>query len=313
MKFLVVGLGPSGAILSAHIARAGHTVCGLDIWPEHTAAISEHGLRIEGVDHLHTHLHRVWNSPHEVEDLGFDYVVIAVKTPYLAQVVDQVSALSGAYEVVALQNGLDNEEYLARYFGPERVIRVVINYAGNVVQPGLIEMTFFHKPNNVGCLCGKKDCGHVSQLAGLLTEAGLDSEACNDIKRCTWRKAILNASLSPLSALLDMTMAQVMDCGETLRLVEAMLKESIVVAQAAGYDYGPEFYDFCLEYLARGGHHYPSMAVDMQSGRPTEIDYINGKIVYYGLQLNVPVPVNFTLTSLVKAREHAKHHFQVEQ
>ena len=120
--------------------------------------------------------------------------------------------------VVALQNGLDNEEYLARYFGPERVIRVVINYAGNVLRPSLIEMTFFHKPNNVGCLCGIKNCGHVSQLAGLLTEAGLDSEACNDIKRCTWRKAILNASLSPLSALLDMTMAQVMDCGDTLRL-----------------------------------------------------------------------------------------------
>ena len=80
------------------------------------------------------------------------------------------------------------------------------------------------------------------------------------------------------------------------------------MAQAAGYDYGPEFYDFCLEYLSRGGHHYPSMAVDMQASRPTEIDYINGKIVYYGLQLNVPVPVNFTMTSMVKAASMPSNH-----
>ena len=81
MKFLVVGLGPSGAILSAHVARAGHTVCGLDIWAEHVAAIRERGLSIEGVDYLQTPLSEVWTSPSEIEDLGFDYVVIAVKTP----------------------------------------------------------------------------------------------------------------------------------------------------------------------------------------------------------------------------------------
>ena len=55
-------------------------------------------------------------------------------------------------------------------------------------------------------------------------DAGLDSEATGDIRRYTWRKTILNAALSPISALLDMTMAQVMDCGDTLRTVEALLE-----------------------------------------------------------------------------------------
>jgi 2-dehydropantoate 2-reductase len=45
------------------------------------------------------------------------------------------------------------------------------------------------------------------------------------------------------------------------------------------------------------------MLVDLEHGLPTEIDFINGKIAAVGRKLSIPVPINATMTSLVKARE----------
>jgi 2-dehydropantoate 2-reductase len=176
-----------------------------------------------------------------------------------------------------------------------------------VREPGMIEMTFFHKPNQIGCICGERGvCPHSRTIADIMTSAGLDTEAVADIKQYTWRKTILNASLSAVSAVLGMTMQEIMTCTNSFHLVEKTLEECIEVAGAVGYDYGPGFYDHCLDYLGKAGHHKPSMLVDLERGQQTEIDYINGKIDSYGFELNIPVPVNSTLTELVKAREE-KH------
>lgn len=302
-RFLLVGLGPAGAILGAHLAGAGHSVHAVDVWDEHVKAVNGAGLKISGFASIKTPLVQCCTNFDGLNCREFDYVVVAVKTPVMPKVVSEIEQLPGDFKVVSLQNGLDNEDFLCGHFGKERVLRIVINYAGLFVSPGEIEMTFFHKPNFVGCICDEEGCLDGQHLAAMLTHAKLDTKATDDIKRFTWRKTILNASLSPVSSVMGLTMADVMDSKEGYQLVELLLKECIEVAKAAGYDYGDGFYNYCLDYLQRGGHHKPSMLIDLERGNPTEIDYINGKIDSYGYELNVPVPVNTVLTALVKAKE----------
>ena len=302
-RYLVVGLGPAGSILAAHLANAGAMVCGLDVCPEISRAIQQAGLRLTGFTAIESQLAQTCSAIDELEHREFDYVVIAVKTPFLAAAVQAIEQLEGQFKVVSLQNGLDNEEFLSRHFGKDRVLRIVVNYAGILNGPGNVEMTFFHKPNFVGCVCAEENCMDSQRLATELTAADLDTKSVDDIKRFTWRKTILNAALSPVSSVMGLTMAEVMNSKEGFQLVEMLLKECISVAQAAGYDYGEGFYDHCLDYLARGGHHKPSMLIDLENHNHTEIDYINGMVDSYGYQLNVPVPVNTVLTALVKARE----------
>jgi len=136
-----------------------------------------------------------------------------------------------------------------------------------------------------------------------MTESGLETEATDNIKLYTWKKAILNAGLSALTAILGWTMSQTMTNKESLQLVEMVLKESIEVAKADGYTFGDDFLETCLKYLGGAGPHKPSMLIDVEAGRHTEIDYINGRIAKLGEKLGVPVPVNTIFTTMVKARE----------
>jgi len=305
-SFLVVGAGPVGGIFGCHMAAAGHEVTVADPWREHAEAIRSSGIVLDDYKSLHGLPSRVVGSVAEASGESFDYVVVAVKTPHMPAVAASMKDLPGGYVVVSLQNGLDNEEYLAESCPAETVLRVAVNYAGNIAAPGSIHMTFFNKPNYVGCLCGEYECQHARELADLMTAAHLETKVSPDIKRHTWKKTILNAALGPVSAVMGMTMAEAMGCGDTARVVEDLLKECIDVARAAGYTYGDNFFEFCIDYLSRGGHHKPSMLVDLEKGRPTEIDFVNGKVVWYGNQLGVPTPINRTFVALIRAMESGR-------
>jgi len=304
-RFLVIGLGPVGGIFAASLTAAGYSVTGLDIWEDHVDGIDRNGLSIEGLVSIKSRLSQVCTSFGELEETAFDYVVIAVKASVMELVISQLGCLQGDFKVVSLQNGIDNEEFIGEHIGRDRTMRIVVNYAGTLVDAGRVRMTFFNKPNYVGCLCSGTNCSHARELAQIMTGAGLQAEATTNIKKCIWRKAILNAALTPVCALLDMTMAEVMSHHETFHVVEMILDECIRVAKARGYDFGQGFLDYCLDYLSRGGHHRPSMLRDLKRGLKTEIDFLNGKIVSHGRRLGVPVPVNTTLTAMVKAREAA--------
>jgi len=239
-----------------------------------------------------------------IKEKEFDYAAIAVKTPRLQEVEAVLKLFSSRFKkIVVLQNGLDNELYFANCFGRDRILRMVVNFAGNIVKPGEIKMSFFQKPNRLGCLCGRASCPSVNEFAKIMSEAGLDTEPVVDIKKYTWQKTILNSSITPLAALLDLTMSDVMVFPDTRNLVELMLKEAIAVAKADGYDFGEEFFDNSVNYLLNAGPHKPSMISDLKKGNPTEIDYINAKIVSYGKRYNVPVHYNTMMTMMVKARD----------
>jgi aldehyde:ferredoxin oxidoreductase len=66
---------------------------------------------------------------------------------------------------------------------------------------------------------------------------------------------------------------------------------------------GSGFYPYCIDYIKSAGHHKPSMLQDIEAGRRTEVDFINGKIAEYGAQAEVPTPYNTMIRGLVKALE----------
>jgi 2-dehydropantoate 2-reductase len=299
-KILVIGLGPCGGIIAAHLAANGHMLNGVDAWEKHAVAIRQDGLRIENLVSLHARFRELATR---LDGLSKTEAAYVVKTPNLRQVLLALKKFPGSYKIVLAQNGIDIEDQAADLFPRDRLLRMVLYYGGNIVSPGVIRMNFFQKPNYVGCLCGKSGCGHADEFARLMRGSALETDAVNDIEKYAWKKSVLNAILAPIAAVLGATMADVLHIDATRNLVEALLRESIQVGRAAGYDFGADFPIESLNFLQQAGHHKPSMLNDLENGDPTEIDHINGKIVEYAKKMAVPAPLNTAFVALVKARE----------
>ncbi len=303
-KIAIVGVGPVGGILGAFLSRAGHKVVLCDVLKGHLDAIRERGLKVFGVSEMTFKSDRLIQSVAELAEYPhIDTIVIATKASVMSQFIDEVKRVAGpGTRIISCQNGLDNEEYLAEIFGADNVLRMVVNFAGSLVKDGQIRMTFFNPPNYVGTLTKQAEQAGW-QLAELLSSVECETRFTPDIKRFEWEKVIVNAGLSAMCALTCKRMKDMMDFEPTELLVEELMREGIEVAQACGVTFEEDLFERCVRYLRKAGYHKTSMHHDIERGLPTEIDWLNGKIVERGKRVGIDTPYNYAITALVKGLE----------
>ena len=168
--------------------------------------------------------------------------------------------------------------------------------------PAHVRIAFHHRPHYIQELDPRSMDAAVG-ISEVFTACGLDTRHTDQIQHMVWRKAILNACMNPICAVTGKTMAEVINDPILYHLVDALIKEGVSVARANEFRLGSNFYPYCIHYIRNAGHHKPSMLQDIEAGRRTEVDYINGKIVEYGAQAGVPTPYNTMIRGLVKALE----------
>ncbi|MDI6707599.1 MAG: ketopantoate reductase family protein [Candidatus Thermoplasmatota archaeon] len=302
-KIGIIGAGPVGSILCAHLAKSKEDVALVDMLRERLDAIKKNGLNISGIVKMNAKIEKLCYSIAELDAFDADLIFVAVKASALKNVISELKKIyKPEMKVVSFQNGLDTEELIASAFGDENSLRAVINYAGILVSNENVKMTFFNKPNYIGVLSDKaRTTGKY--IANIMTKAGLDTEFTENIKKYVWEKTILNAAMSPVCALTKMTMKEAVKFEDTYKIAEELLKEGIAVAESCGYVFDSNFLENCILYLRKAGHHLPSMYHDLEKNRATEIDFLNKKIVEYGKKCNVPTPYNFAVTCLIKGLE----------
>ena len=304
-RFGIVGVGPVGSIMAAHLAKAGHNVTLVDILRAHMDEIKTNGLSITGFKEMNVPFSRA-NLCYGIDEMSgkdVDVVFISVKASVLPQILPILKQVAKpGMTFISLQNGLDNEDLIADVFGKENTLRIVVNYAGNLIDNGKVRMSFFNAPNYIGMIDPAAE-KKARTLAEVITAADLETAFTSDIKKYEWEKIILNAALSPVCALTRRTMKQMMEFGDTRGLAEAVLREGIEVAEANGIYFESGFLEHCMGYLDKAGHHRTSMHVDIEKKNPTEIGFINDKIVKYGKAKGIPTPYNSTIVSLIRGSE----------
>ncbi|HDJ28735.1 MAG TPA: 2-dehydropantoate 2-reductase, partial [Proteobacteria bacterium] len=140
-------------------------------------------------------------------------------------------------------------------------------------------------------------------IAAALSKGGLTTERTDDILDMVWRKSIMNACMNPVCAVTGMTMAEAMRDPIVFQLVDQLAKEAINVARANELNLGWEYYPYAINYMKNAGDHKPSMLMDIENKRRTEVDFINGKIVEYGKRVGMETPYNLMIRGLVKGLE----------
>jgi 2-dehydropantoate 2-reductase len=58
-----------------------------------------------------------------------------------------------------------------------------------------------------------------------------------------------------------------------------------------------------VQYLKKAGYHRTSMHQDIRRKVPTEVDWLNGRIVERARALGIETPYNFAITALIKGVE----------
>jgi len=302
----IIGLGPVGSILAAHLVGRGVDVVVEDIAKELLAKIRKDGLKVSGIRDLSAQVDKVVGSLAELAEFQPDIVFVATKACFLKSVLAELKPVcTPRMRVVSFQNGLDTECSIAETLEIETAYRVVINYAGNLVGPGNVRMNWVQPPNYVGAIRkGMYTTDETTKyIADVMTTCGLTTEEVSDVKRHIWEKTILNSALCSVCALTRQTMKEAMEFEFSRGLSVRVLEEGLAVAKADGYDFGEDALDRFTSYLEKGGAHKPSMLVDVENKRRTEVDFFSGAIVGYGERYGVGTPVNAVLTGLLKSLE----------
>jgi 2-dehydropantoate 2-reductase len=299
MRIAVIGCGAVGSLFAANLGTLDDVeVWAYDPWREHVDAINADGLRLSGAGEV-VGLVRATADPTELPacELG----IVATKSMHTSAA---IAATANAFEqgaVCSVQNGAGNEELIAEHV--REVIRGTTFPAGHILEPGHVGWD----------VKGDTDIGpfepspaamdKVEALADACTRAGMPTHALADARGAQWRKLIFNAASNPIAALTGRTHGQVAE-PPTRELALAVMAEGRAVSGAQGIvlDRSPEE---LFDHAARKDvayAHRPSMLQDVEAGRETEIDFLNGAIVAFGERYGVDAPLNRALTQLIKAR-----------
>jgi len=305
LKIGIVGLGPIGMILAVHFREAGCDVAVCDIIKEKLKLIKTDGIKLDGKIIKTALFNRIYSSVNELLQSDVDFVIFSVKANYDARIVEKIKLAPPAKKdinIVIAQNGIGGEKIFTEVFDESQIIRLVVNFAGNLKTLNSVNVTFFNPPNYVASVNDTRQ-ESAQWLASALNSVNMETKCVDSsiIKDKVWEKAILNCGLSALCAITKLTMKEAMALPETLELVRKAVKEGTDVAEAEGIRLKDNFMDFAMNYFGNAGHHYPSLAVDLMNKSETEIEFINQKIVEYGQKHHIPTDVNLSLTNIVKS------------
>jgi 2-dehydropantoate 2-reductase len=302
-KFAVIGAGPVGAIVAAFLTRGGYDVTLCDVIPGLLAPALDPGILIEGADQLKEKVARTTTRIDDLIKDPPDVIMVTVKATALPLIASALEDFVGEGRyVVSWQNGIDTELVLANNLGARSVMRGVVNYGCVPVKAAHVRIAFHHRPHFIQELDPRSREAAIG-IGQVFTECGLDTEHTDQIANKVWRKAVLNACMNPICAVTGKTMVETIIDPILFNLVDALIKEGVAVARANEFFLGSDFYPYCINYIKNAGNHKPSMLQDIEAGRRTEIDYINGKIVEYGHQAGMATPYNTMIRGLVKALE----------
>ncbi len=302
-SFAVVGAGPVGCIVAGFLAKGGYEVTLCDVIPDLLGPALDRGIILEGAENLKQKVNRTCANVDELADVNPDVIFITVKANALPLI---ASAIEGFHHegmaIVSWQNGIDTELELAKILGKNDVMRAVVNYGCALVGPAHVRIPFHHPPHYIQELDpNSRDAAMV--IAQVLSKCKLTTEHTDNIISMVWRKSVMNACMNPVCAVTGLTMSRAMNDPIIFRIVDALVKECIRVARANEINLGWDFYTYAMEYMGNAGDHKPSMLMDIEANRRTEIDYINGKFVEYGERTGTDTPYNHTLRALVKGLE----------
>ena len=298
-RIAVLGAGAMGGLFGGRLSASGYPVVLVDIDDAHIGAIASRGLHLatdDGDRFIPVQIGRAESLHGEV-----DFLFVFTKAHHTVSALASVRHLIGADTwAVTLQNGLDAGDRLAQTVSRRRIAIGMTNWPAQLVAPGHVVS---HGTGEVRIWSLSSDADPaLSEIAAVLTHAGLQCVVDPNVLVAIWEKAAFNAAMNAISAVSGMRVGEMADSPDIRAIAAAVVRETVATARAAGIEADEPRIRAAMEHAYTGHRdHRPSMLQDLAAGRPTEIESINGAISSYARRFGVSVPVIETLAHLVRA------------
>jgi len=233
-----------------------------------------------------------------------DLVIVATKAMDTETAVrSALPMISSQSLVLTIQNGIGNGERMERLIGATNLfVGIAEGFGASIVKPGHVHHNgweMIHLGELVGTITDR-----LRQLAAAWKAAGFNVSVHEDIRSVIWGKLICNIGFSAICTVTGLRIGQVLNNPDAWSVSKSCVLETVALAKAKHIKLP---YDNPLaavhEFGAKIPKARPSMLLDLDLGKPSEIDSLNGAVAREAEALGIPAPVNEVMTRLVKAME----------
>lgn len=311
----IYGAGSLGTILGAYISKNGGSIELINRNVAHVQALRTNGATVVGTVNFTQKVTAY--TPEEMTG-KYDIIFLMTKQQHNPEVVAFLKDyLSDDGVIVTLQNGIP-ELGIGEIVGENRVLGCTVAWGATMKEPGVCELT--SSPDSLtfslGSLTGRHDSriADVKSMLELMGRVEIDSNFIGS----RWSKLLINSAFSGMSAVLGCTFGEAAKNKKSRRVVQALIKECIDVCAAGGIriepvqgkdivkllDYkGPikKALSLFIIPIAIRKHALlkASMLQDLEKGKKTEVDAINGVVSVYGRKVGLPTPMNDKVVEVV--------------
>jgi 2-dehydropantoate 2-reductase len=300
LRIAVIGAGGVGGYYGGALARRGHEVS-LLARGEHLAALRSRGLEVREPDGPFTVAVRASERPEDL--LPADLAIVAVKSYSVAEVSPAVRLLgeNGAI-VLPLLNGVEAFESLAEGGVPKNSMLAGLTVISAArAAPGVIE----RKSDFRSVVLGEREGGgspRAERIAAAFAETGTETRVSEKIVVDLWQKFLFLSTIAAACGLARAPIGAVRQAPLGLLLLQRAFRETAAVARARGVDLPAGVEEGSLERIqGLAGHLKPSLLLDLENGRPTELDVLSGAISRFGREFQVPTPIHDTVVAALSA------------
>lgn len=307
MKIAVVGCGALGSFYGAKLCGIGQDVHFL--LRSDYGVVRQKGITIRSIDGDFRVQPKCARAP---EEIGIsDLVIIGLKTTANDQFPKLLPPLVGAHTVIlTLQNGLGNEEDLARLFPAKQILGGRCFVCLNRVEPGVIQHTAHGK-----IVLGefqRSPQPRTHELAALFRQAGVSCDVTDNLARTNWEKLVWNIPFNGLgvagTAGYDAFTGSSRHTSRASRhtpvlttdillgnprwetLVRELMLEVIAAANALGFELPQSLADENIERTRVMGAYKASTLIDFEHGQPLELESLFLEPLRQAQKADVPVP-----------------------
>ena len=320
MRTAIYGAGAMGTVLGAYLEKSGYSVDLINRNTEHVDALNRNGATISGCDNLNIPVTAF--TPDEMSG-EYDVFFLTTRQQDNEKTADFLSGyLSPDGTVCTLQNGFP-EPLLINVLGKSRVVGCTAVWGATMISPGNVALNTDPRAMSftLGSITNEsadklKKIGDILQMVCPVTME-------SNFAGARWSKLLLNSAFSGISVVFNVSVGEISKNNDladiAIRIMkecaEVSKKEGIILAKVRGFDISKLiFTGFPLKYLIskpilklvtkKDSDIKSGMLIDLEKGRKTDIDQINGIVCGYGRKNSTPTPYNDKIVEAVHMMEN---------